>query len=222
MSEKKIRQIAIYGKGGIGKSTTLIFFRNSTKGVIYFNLKALYDYESLDKSFSDMILYELERLEFNDEKEKKDFETKLKDILLIQKIDNMLLRLFEILKNLKKSNTIIFDQFKPYTHFNKIEYNSIKNIVIDSKLKLIISSTIDDNEIKNEIIKTMKTFKYLPLFPEKKYQDYYLYFSEILTPDDLKNYYLNENNYSNKEISIFEQFNFIPKYLKYFIKFGFN
>ena len=210
------------GPSGIGKSTTLIFFRNSTKGVIYFNLKALYDYESLDKSFSDMILYELERLEFNDEKEKKDFETKLKDILLIQKIDNMLLRLFEILKNLKKSNTIIFDQFKPYTHFNKIEYNSIKNIVIDSKLKLIISSTIDDNEIKNEIIKTMKTFKYLPLFPEKKYQDYYLYFSEILTPDDLKNYYLNENNYSNKEISIFEQFNFIPKYLKYFIKFGFN
>ena len=218
----EIKFFKFCGPPSIGKSTTLINFKNSHKGVIYFNFKIINKYEENKKSYFEMMNYELQNLKFSNSAEKEGFISKQGEIFFYKTFEDIFVNLFENLKNLNEKNMIIFDQFKPNKYFSKKTYKKIEDYVKNSKLKLIISCSINDKEVKTELIKTLNTFGCIPYIPLKKFEDYYLYVEDIININDLKDLYLKEYKYSQEEIKIFDQFNFIPKYIYFFKKNGIN
>ena len=67
--------------------------------------------------------------------------------------------IYNILNFMKNTtNIIIFDQFKK-SNINEIYYNKIKLIVESSTLKLVLCSSINDIDIRQEVIKLLYFIK---------------------------------------------------------------
>ena len=186
------------GPSSIGKSTTLIIFRNIMKGVIYFNCKVINKFEKEGKPYKHIICDELNHLKFSNNEEKNNFNADLNNILLKTTIEDFILGLFESLGKITVKNIIIFDQFRPY-YLRKNCYQSIEEIVKKSQLKLILSSSINDKDIKYEIIKVMKKSNCLPYIHSIDIENYYLYILDLLDFEDLKTFYVNQYQFSEEE-----------------------
>ena len=205
------------GPSSIGKSTTLIIFRNIMKGVIYFNFKVINKFEKEGKPYKHIIYDELNHLKFFNDEEKNNFNADLNNIFFKTTIEDCILGLFKSLSKITVRNIIIFDQFRPY-YFRKNSYKKIEEIVKKSQLKLILSSSINDKDIKYEIIKAMKKSNNLPYKISINIENYYLYILDLIDFEDLKTFYVNQYQFSEEEVKIIEQFNFYPKYIYLFNK----
>ena len=195
------------GPTSTGKSTSLLKFSRKVNNMIYLNLKVIYHLELDNKTFDcyNLIIYEFGRIEFENDKEKEKFQDFLNKKCK-SKPSNFII--YEILNNIKDLNCIIiFDQFK-MKYISKTYYNKIEELVKTSSLKLILCSSINDKDIRDEVIKTINTFGCNITKLNSNTQDYYFYFAENFFEREIIN---------NVEIDeLLQLFDYKPKY-KYLI-----
>ena len=203
-TNKNIHFFKFCGPSSTGKSTTLLKLSKERVGTVYLNLKKIHKFEEKgDKINSyNLIIYEFRRLYLNNEK-----LNTLKD-LLQKNINNPIWTIIiNILNYIKDTyNTIIFDQFKK-SYISIDDFNKIENIIKDSNLRLILCSSINNWDIRDEVIKTIKKYNGNPKELDDQSQYYYFYFYQ-----DFFGKTINDNNEDNLK-SLYQLFNFKPKYI---------
>ena len=104
----------------------------------------------------------------------------------------------------------IFDQFKK-KNINEDILNNIYNLIENenNKLQIVFCSSINENNIRNEIIKTIKKFNGNPKELNYETQYYYFYIDSLFEINFLKENYIN-----NENIELYSLFNFSDKYIK--------
>ena len=102
--------------------------------------------------------------------------------------------------------TFILDQLSINTIDNKY-YKKISELIDGSSTKLIICSSINDNNIKEEVRKTFKDNKGNPKTLNKNTEKYYYYFSDLINLTEIMEMNLPENK-------LFKLFNYNDKYVK--------
>ena len=186
-----------------GKSTTLLKFSRAQRGIVYLNLKAIHELNKSNrlKECYNLITYELRRLYFSDEEKKKSFIKLLKEECRNQNPWDIILNVIKFI--LETSNIIIFDQFKK-SYLPGNTYNQIEDYVKSSKLQLIFCSSINNKDIRDEVIKTIERYKGNPPQLDDKSQYYYFYF--------YINFFNKKVEKDNKLNPLFELFDYRPKY----------
>jgi len=204
-----INRFKICGPSDNGKSTCLLVFSRMNKNIIYFNLKEIINlYNDKNKNnneYFNLIVYELGRIIINNNDFKNKFLAKLIE-LKMQTPWNIIREIFDFF--IKNNIIIIFDQFKKqYIDFTNFDYMDKKLKEKSSNIKIILSSSINDKDLRPEVIKSIEFLKGLPdeLCPEN--QDYYYYFGNLATLEDLKKISKNSDN-----DSYYLKFNYFDKY----------
>ena len=165
------------GPTSTGKSTTLLRFSRKYNNIIYLNLKVIYHLEQNNNNYDyyNLIIYEFGRLEFDNDKEKENFQKFL--TMNCQNKPSMII-IYNILNEIKDQNCmIIFDQFK-IKYINENFFNKIEELIKNSSLKLVLCSSITDKEIRDEVIKTINTFEGNIEILNSFSQNYFFYFSQ--------------------------------------------
>ena len=187
------------GPFNIGKSITLLQYSRSTHDTFYINLKCL-----KNKSFKDsykIFQEEFARISSSDIfKEIQDIiksnyykSTKPKNLIFI-----IMKHLLE--KRINYNFTFIFDQFKEdYFSYNEKEYLEQEKF----NLKMIYCSSINENKMRIECLKTWKEFNYNPKILDTNNQKYYFYYVNIYSPPGFK------------DISIMDNITSIKRFKKY-------
>ena len=204
------KYIYYYGKHGIGKTYTLLYFRYFFNGYcFYFNCKQLFfdgsNYFSIGNYIKNELLYA-----FRNEKEANDFTKEFLDLNSLKEEfqkDNINFRLNlmkKIIYAIKNYNTygdkkiiLIFDQFKEKFdgNLNKLSLE-IQNLAEQNYFKYIQCSSINEDEIRNSI--EYDLFEEAVNVNKKKYKC----ISELVTIEKLF-----ENRYQNL---IFHEFGRLP------------
>ena len=154
--DKNIKFFKFTGPSSTGKSTTLLKFSRQHKMIIYLNLKSINTLEKENNfEYYNLIIYEFRKLSFDNLDAEKSFMK-----MLIKDCQNypsgiIILNILNFIK--EKNYIIIFDQFKK-KYLQKTTFEEIEQLVKSSKLKLILCSSINDKEIRNEVIKTIEKF----------------------------------------------------------------
>ena len=157
-----------------GKSTTLLKYSRLHKKIIYLNFKLINTLEKVNNfSHYNLIIYEFRKLSFSNVEIKKKFLVLLKDECQNKPSSIIILNILNFIKNDKY--IIIFDQFKT-KYLKKTIFEEIEKLINSSKLKVIICSSIDDKEIRKEVIKTIEYFGGNPKILDIISQNYYFYF----------------------------------------------
>ena len=188
------------GPTSIGKSTSLLKFSKTILNCIYLNLKVLKKLKNEPIESFNIIISECINLVFqNKEFLKNNF------IELLKKCqDKNAWEIIEEIFNFHKINNLplilIFDQFK-LENIDIPIFEGIKNNIQNTKIKIIISSSINHKDIQSEIIKTLKKFKGNPEYNVEN-QNYYFYFKNLYNIEET-----NDNYYD-----LFKLFGFLPKY----------
>jgi len=190
------------GPSSIGKSFTLLRISHTCYNIAYINLKILdKSKDDLHRTYS-IIISELQRF---------DISRYLKELnSLIKKNYNdnnsyleLLLNIMEFLNNLVNLNisfVFIFDQFKLKYIINGF-FEKIKTF---NKIKIVLCSSINDKNMREECYKTWFLIGKNLVDLEKDNQDYYFYFNKIY------NYKKINKNSTNK---IFKKLGYMPKYV---------
>ena len=202
-----IKTFKFTGPHSIGKSFTLFRISRIYFNYAYINLKVLNNYKNdLFKSYS-IIIKELERFNIP-----KRFDELNQLILNNYKNNNsylnLLLELMDFLEKIEQIFIFIFDQFK-----NKYIYPGfMEKIMTFNNIRVVQCSSVDDEFIRKECIKTWSEIGKNIVYLNIENQDYYFYFT-ILYPF-----------YSKQEISenddILRRFAYLPKYKKKYEKSG--
>ena len=201
--DKSIKYFKFTGPSSTGKSTTLLKYSRQHEMIIYLNLKSINTLEK-ENNFDhyNLIIYEFRKLSF----ESLDIKTNFKN-MLINECQNKPsgIIILNILKFIKTKNyIIILDQFKK-KYLGKTNFEDIEKLIKESKLKLILCSSINDKEIRDEVIKTIEKFGGNPGSLNSYSQDYYFYFYKTL----FKKRICENNPDLNK---LLELFDYRPKY----------
>ena len=209
----KINYFKFCGPISGGKSTTLLKFKNEYKGVIYFNLKAIKKYYlEGNPKYKLIMLNELSRVKINDKKE----EDVKKELINIMKDNEVLeiifIKIIDFLLSLGVRNILIIDQFKNI-HFDYTILNEIQQKIYNTKIGLILSSSIDEKEIKKELEITLNTYYKMPNDITFQNQKYYIYVPDLLKNKNIKEIYASQNKISKDFIDLYEQFSFKTKYI---------
>ena len=165
------------GPTSTGKSTTLLRFSRQYTNIIYINLKVIYHLEQNNKNYDyyNLIIYEFGRLEFENDTENDNFQKFLK--VNCQNKPSIII-IYNILNKIKDQNcVIIFDQFKK-KYINKTYFHKIEELIKTSSLELILYSSINDKDIRDEVIKTINTFWGNITILTMHIQHYYFYFPQ--------------------------------------------
>ena len=190
------------GPTSTGKSTTLLKFSRKYNNIIYLNLKVIYHLEQDNKNFDcyNLIVYEFGRLEFENEEENKNFQK------LLTNCQNKLsmIIIYNILNHIKdQGGVIIFDQFK-LKYISKTYFEKIEELVKTSKLKLILCSSINDKDIRDEVIKTINNFGGNITQLNINTQNFYFYLAQ--------NFFKKELSGNSELDALFQLFDFKHKY----------
>lgn len=207
-----IRLFKFTGPCGIGKSFLLFIYSRTTFNRIYINLKVLNDLKNLNQitKLKNILISELNRLKNVDEKEKNELNNILNNKFEIESL------VIGIIKSLKDNKSvIILDQFK-FKYFNN--FNEVEDLLIksNSKLKLIICSSIDDKIGRNSIdfISSLIFSKNEDIYNPINIQKKFFYISELLETNDKELLFNNLNNNNNKLLNYaLNNFNYVPKYV---------
>ena len=196
-----------------GKSTTLLKFKNQYVGILYFNLKTIKKfYLNGNPKYKSIMLYEMRSIMLNKEKQ-KDQEEELNKIIQNNEILEIIFsELIEFLEKLKIRNILVIDQFRN-SDFDSSTFDKIQKKINNSLIGLILSSSIDEKEIKNELILTLSKFYKMPKVYSPKNQNYYFYIPNLLGNKIIKENYISQNKFSNDFIDLFEQFSFKTQYI---------
>ena len=197
--------IKICGPSAIGKSMSLFLLSKFSHNFLYYNLKAI---KNLQQSNDDVkiqnIITESCKYLLLDENQVKELSSILQA--------NRMLSFFKSLQNIAQflikyniTSIIILDQFKKNTIDEK-EYESLLSLIkmqMIKNVKLLICSSTNDKEIREECIKSWrkKIFSLQQLNAEN--QIYFFYIDELY--NKIKG---SDSFYDN----VLVNFNFIPKY----------
>ena len=204
---KKIKAIA--GNFGIGKSTTLLFSKEKYKNILYLNLKSLIKNENNIFIWKYQILLLEIATCFKNITSFENFEKinkKIKEKALIW--DSILVTIKFIIK--KKLNIIlILDQFKQKFDTTYSNISEIINLIEKDKsnsIKLIISSSLNNKDVRMFLLKSW--------FPNKYKEEYslfnYYYFYTLFNSKELIE---NDQTLTPKQRKlIVDYFNYIPIY----------
>ena len=175
MKSSEVNFFKICGPSHNGKSLTLLKFSRQHSNIVYFNLKAFVKSSSSDIdeiSFYSIIFYELNRIKLNSD-EANDLVNFFKNKKGLTPSE----LIYKVIKHfIKKEVIFILDQFKE-SNFDSSLYSKIEKIVLNSKVKIILCSSIDDGPIRNELIHSIKANRGNPEKLTKETQKYYFYFS---------------------------------------------
>ena len=203
---EEIKKFKFTGPSSIGKSLTLLRISRICYNIAYINLKVLDKYKNdLNMSYS-IIISELER--FSIEKFLSPLKILIDDDYKSDKSYlDLLLDIMDFLSKINQNPNFIFilDQFK--TKYIKAGF--IEAIEKFDKIKIVICSSINNKDIRDECLKAwlLKGKKIMRL--DKTNQDYYFYIEHIYKGKNI-----------NKNISkIFSVFNYMPKYINKYKKF---
>lgn len=180
LSFDEIKKFKITGPFACGKSMTLFKISKARHNIIYINLKVVKCLKG-NIEFLKMLFSECSRLSL-DIKQKEEFKKKIKVIDLSQNRLKILLIIIEIVLGLINSNIIlILDQYKikniKYYQFFESE---IENLIKEKKnLKIVYCSSINDNEIRNDLIPTFTKFKGQKFDLDVNSQNYYFYYFDL-------------------------------------------
>ena len=206
-SNEDIHCFKMCGPSGIGKSMTLFLISRYYYNFLYFNLKTIKqlkdekDYLSIHNILIESCKYlQLTKKQVNalssliNKKAFVSFFSCLKDII-------------KFLIKYKLLSVIILDQFK-YDTIDKQDYNDIMLLISEQKeekkkVKLLICSSTNDKEIREECIKSWKLKIFFLTQHSIEYQNYYFYISELFVHDAKVN-----DSYD----IVLNNFNYIPKY----------
>ena len=198
--DDQIKTFKFTGPSSIGKSLTLLRLGHTCYNIAYINLKVLDKYKNdLNMSYS-IIISELER--FSIEKFLSPLKILIDDDYKSDKSYlDLLLDIMDFLSKINQNPNFIFilDQFK--TKYIKAGF--IEAIEKFDKIKIVICSSINNKDIRDECLKAwlLKGKKIMRL--DKTNQDYYFYIEHIYKGKNI-----------NKNISkIFSVFNYMPKYI---------
>ena len=196
-----------------GKSTTLLKFKNQYDGILYFNLKTIKKfYLNGNPIYKSIMLYEMRSIILNKEKQKEQEKELNKIIQNNQVLEIIFSELIEFLEKLKIRNILVIDQFRNID-FDSSTFDKIQKKINNSLIGLILSSSIDEKEIKNELILTLSKFYKMPKDFSPKNQNYYFYIPNLLGNKIIKENYISQNKFSNDFIDLFEQFSFKTQYI---------
>ena len=204
-SRNDIYCFKICGPSGIGKSMTLFLISRYYNNFLYYNLKAIKKLkQSNDNVEIQNIITESCKYLLLDEKQVEE----LSSIIKKNRIFSFFICLQNIAEFLIKNNIksfIILDKFKN----NSIDKNEYEQLLLLIKnqtkkaVKLLICSSTNDKEIREECIKSWKKkiFSFKQLNNENQINFFYV--------DELCNDNLKDNTIYNKALI---DFNYIPKY----------
>ena len=168
-----------------GKSLTLLKFTNEYDGVIYFNLK---------------------------DKKLEEIQKKLNEIMEENIIEIIFIKIIELLLWINTRNILVFDQFKNI-HFDNTTFEEIQKKILNTKIGIIISSSIDEKEIKGELELTLYKFNKIPKIITLQNQYYYFYVPNFLKNKIVKEEITSRNEINKELIDLYEQFSFKTKYI---------
>ena len=196
----KIKKFKFTGPSSIGKSFTLLRISHTIYNIAYINLKVLDKYKNkkdLNNIYS-IIISELERFKIENDLSSLN---KLIDDNYKNDISycDLLLNIMDSLNKIDQIFIFIFDQFKP----KYIKAGFIEAIEKINNIKIVICSSINNKDIRDECLKAwlLKGKKFMIL--NKNNQDYYFYFEQIYKKKEI-----------NKNTSdIFRYFDYMPKYI---------
>ena len=179
--KKDIYCIKICGPSAIGKSMSLFLLSKFSHNFLYYNLKAI---KNLQQSNDDVkiqnIITESCKYLALDEEQVKELSSILKT--------NRILPFFKSLKNIAQflikyniKSIIILDQFKNNT-IDKKDYESLLSIIEIQKIKnvkLLICSSTNDKEIRDECIKSWRNKIFSLKQLNAANQKYFFYIDEL-------------------------------------------
>ena len=127
-------------------------------------------------------------------------------------LENIFIKLIDFLLSLNIRNILIIDQFKNI-HFDYTTLSKIQNKIYNKRVGLILSSSIDEKEIKNELVKTLNAYYKMPNEITFQNQNYYIYVPDLLKNKIIKEKFVSKNTISKDFIDLYEQFSFKTKYI---------
>ena len=218
-SQKNIYCFKICGPSGIGKSMTLFLISRYYKNFLYYNLKTIRTLKDKNDNITiqNILTESCKYLLLWNEK----LIAQLSSLLYKNRSLPFFICLKEIIKFLienKLISVIILDQFKS-DYIDKKEYDEILLLISEQNnknVKLLICSSTNDGEIREECIKSWKKKIFKLEHFDKKNQDYYFYIDEL--------YNISERGNTSYE-KIMSEFNYIRKYknkLKYLKQEGYS
>ena len=177
-NKEEMRKYKMTGPTSNGKSFSLFCCSRITPKVVYINVKIL---KNKDKNTAlKIIISEFSRLYLKDD-DIKIINKETKKINLQNDIIKILLELIQIILKYNKLKLIlIFDQYKKdniqsYPYFNK----EIKLLIEQNKkLKIVYCFTINDNEIRDDVLYSLEKNGRNNLYKEES-QEYIFYFGEL-------------------------------------------
>ena len=190
-----IKKYKITGPFSTGKSITLFQYSRLNPNAIYINLKALKKNKNDYKKCLDIIFSECIRVELN----KDLFNERIKFLKVEDNILAQLLYIIEIILNTTDNRIIlILDQFKT----KNIEYEprfmeKIEELLKINNFRVVFCSSINDKNIREEVIKTWRIYKGNPPELNSKTQEYYFYYCKLFFHEESKflSYKLFHNKY---------------------------
>ena len=213
LNNNDIKIFKFTGPSGGGKSVSLLYLSRMFKNIIYLNIKLinkLFQQAKVDE-YLKMILYEFNRLDFQEKKEehKKSFEDIFKNNSTKSPWE-LLEKLSSFFSNQNTKITLIFDQYKS-KYITKNEFEKITSY-LNSTFKLIICSSINNKEIGKEVADTLiKNRKNLVILAVENQYDIF-YYMNLCPRKKFKLLFKDRNNKNrNKEYKLF---NYEPKYIK--------
>ena len=204
-TKQNIYCLKICGPSSIGKSMTLFILSKYYNNFLYYNLKTIRILKEKNDNVNiqNIITESCKYLELEEEQ-----IIELSTIIKNNKLKSFFYSLKEIVKFLIKDeipSVIILDQFKNNS-IDKQFYTDILSLISKQKnknVKLLICSSTNDKEIREECIKSWKSkIFFLSQFNEEN-QDYYFYIDELYNKNKK-----GDSLYHN----VLYNFNYIPKY----------
>ena len=202
MHDQSIKKYKIAGPLSTGKSMTLFRISLAFFDIIYINLKTLNKncnnlYKCLEIIFSgcSRVFFQMsERQTFKQELEKIDFTQNILQILL--KMINL------IILTVNRNIYLILDQFKSDNIKDYNEFILSLEEMMKQKLKVIYCSSVNDKEMRDQLIETFIKFNGNPKSLSGETQEYYFYYEELYSPKKTKNlsYILFKDKYSYSKL----------------------
>ena len=203
-SKKEIHFYKITGPFFTGKSITLFKISLAYLDTIYINLKTLKTNKDNLYKCLEIIFSACSRV-FFEPSQKDKFKEQLEKIDLCQGILQILLKILNIIISITNDYIIlILDQFKRDNIYNDNSFiDSIKQMCKD-KLKVIFCSSINDNDMRNELIKTFVKYNGNPNsgLLSADNQEYFFYYTDLYSPKKTKSliYKLFKNKYNYSKL----------------------
>ena len=159
--------IAICGPYGCGKTVTLLklIMSDETRRFFYINLwsvseinleevKELLKYECI-KLFKKNIIELIDKKDLSKEEENmKEIMNLINNFKENEKIFELILNIISLLKNIKNNFIIVIDQYSSKYDINNNYIQNIIAFITNSNIKLLICSSMNNNDIKNFLSKS--------------------------------------------------------------------